>query len=432
MRAADQIDVTDVWDLAARPEALGRAALAWRGIGADARSAGETLDRAAAPVVGGAWQGAAAEGYRAQYRHLAESLEELTRAAEDTAAALAGAGALLRGGQEQLDRAWERVAGAVAHRRGGGTVTFRPADEGQAAAVRAAIDAAGAVRADVERGLADQDAALARARAAWRMLGDEWTLRLTGVIPVWTPPTETGLDWRRVGDLFVVQTGAEADSVIVEDGYVVLGRERVAIPAGTRLVLRTGAGADSVTVTSRAGATVLGGDGDDRLDGGDGDGDDRIIAGQGADLVRAGAGADRVSLGPLDPHGAARESTEEGADLGAGDDLLWGSRGNESDRGGEGADVLPGRRRQRLPRRRRGRRHDHRRLRRRHALRPRRRRRPARRRRRRLPGGRRRRRPPRRRRGPRRALRRLRRRPAGRQGGRGRAVHGCGPRRRRR
>ncbi|MFG2037658.1 M91 family zinc metallopeptidase [Dactylosporangium sp. NPDC048998] len=334
------VTVDDVWDLAARPEALGRAALAWRAVGADARAAREALDRAAAPVGGGEWEGAAADDYRAHYRRFADSIERLGRAADDTAVALDGAAALLRGGQDQLDHAWERVAGAVAHRRGGGAVMFRPVDAAQAGAVRAAVAEAAAVRGDVERGLADREAALGRARADWEVLAATWIPVMTGLLAGWVPPAPAGgVDARLVGGLFVVQTGEGADDVVVDGGYVIVGGERLAIPPGARLVLRTGGGDDTVRVEGDEGVTVLAGAGNDVLIGGAGD--DVLIAGAGADVVRAGAGNDRVSLGPLALAGQRLDGKER-ADLGEGDDRLWGSLGDEADEGGSGDDLMFG------------------------------------------------------------------------------------------
>jgi Ca2+-binding RTX toxin-like protein len=337
----DSLTVDDVWDLAARPAALDRAALAWRAVGADARAARDALDRAAAPVVGGGWAGDAADGYRVHHRRYAESLDDLVRAAEDAAAAMDGAAALLRGGQDQLEHAWERVA-ACPHRRGGGTVTFRPADAAQAAAVRAGIDGAAAIRADVELGLERQEAALGRASSAWRMLAAMWIPAVTGRVAGWLPPAPAaGLDARLAGGLFVVQTGAGADEVVVGDGYVTVGGERLAVPAGARLVLRTGDGDDAVRIDGDEGVTVLAGRGDDRIGGGAGA--DTLIAGAGVDTVVAGGGADRVSLGPMVLHGQpARDRARERAELGDGDDRLWGSRGAESVEGGAGADMLLG------------------------------------------------------------------------------------------
>ncbi|WP_432834542.1 M91 family zinc metallopeptidase [Dactylosporangium sp. CA-092794] len=334
---AAPVAVDDLWELAARPGVLGRAALAWRAVAVDARIALDAFDRAAAPVVGGDWEGEAAEGYRAHAGRLGESLEQAARAAEETATALDGAAALLRAGQDQLDTAWERVAAAVPGRRGGGAVTFRPTDAAQAAAVRAAIAAAAAIREDVERGLARYEGLLGARQSDWELLGSEWAAVATGRIPAWTPPAEAGgIDARLVGGLFVVQTGAGADEVVVGDGHVVVDGERIAIPAGARLVLRTGAGDDTVRADAGpggAGVTVLAGDGSDRLFGGAGD--DVLIAGAGLDAVVAGGGDDRVSLGAT-----AKAGGVERADLGDGDDRLWGSLGDEADAGGAGDDLL--------------------------------------------------------------------------------------------
>jgi Ca2+-binding RTX toxin-like protein len=351
------ITLDDAWDLAAHPEPLGRAALVWRSVSADAAASLDTLDWATAPALRGGWSGEAAETYRAHRAALGASLERLGRLADQTAVALDGLAALLRGGQDQLDHAWERVSGAVAHRRGGGSVTFRPADPAQAELVRAAIAGAAAIRADVGRGVAGHTATLDALRADWVLLGRGWAAIVAGQVGGWLPPPEPvgGPDSRLAGGLFVVDTGrthsglpAGGDEVEIDGQSVTVGGVRLPIPAGARLVLRTGDGADLVRVTGggggpAGGVTVLAGAGDDRLYGGAGD--DVLIAGDGADSVWAGAGDDRVSLGPLSagPAGSSGPpDATEVADLGDGDDRLWGSLGAEGGAGGAGDDVLVG------------------------------------------------------------------------------------------
>ncbi|WP_426509872.1 M91 family zinc metallopeptidase [Dactylosporangium sp. McL0621] len=338
---APTVTVDDIWDLQARPELLGRAAAAWRAVGADVRAAYDTLARAAAPVVGGDWEGQAADGFRGHYRQYTDGLNDLDAVVGDTATALDGAAALLRGGQDQLADAFAGAAG-VPHRRGGGSVTFTPADAAQEAAVRAAVATAGGIRADLEQGLAGYRAALAGAGARWEVLAAVWTPVIGRTFPAWVPPAATGgVDARLAGDLFVVQTGGTSDVVVVDDGHVTVNGQRLTIPPGARLVLRTGAGDDTVRVDGAAGVTVLGGDGDDRLTGGRGD--DVLIAGLGVDTVAGGAGADRVSLGAMVTAAQTppKDATER-ADLGDGDDRLWGSQGADTADGGAGADLLFG------------------------------------------------------------------------------------------
>ncbi|MGI5246977.1 M91 family zinc metallopeptidase [Dactylosporangium sp. CA-139066] len=336
----EPVIVDNVWELEAQPDVLARAAQAWWAVGSSALTALSTLDHSAAPVLGGAWDGEAAASYRRHYRRIAENLDEMSRAAYDTSAAFDGAAAVLRRGREQLGDAFARVCDAVAHQGGSATVIFRPADAGQVEAVRAAIAEAGDIRSDIERGLRQHEAALARARDAWQQPGQAALPEMTGAAVSWSPPPATGFDARLVDGKFVVQTGAGDDQVTVDDGSVTVGGVRLAIPAGATLVLRTGAGADAVTVQGEHGVTVLGGDGDDRLDGGAGG--DTLIAGAGLDTVHAGAGDDRVSLGLLGDGGITHLGVEEVADLGDGDDRLWGSFGNDHADGGAGRDLMFG------------------------------------------------------------------------------------------
>ncbi|WP_433055847.1 M91 family zinc metallopeptidase [Dactylosporangium sp. CS-033363] len=335
------VTVDDIWELAARPELLGRAATTWRAVRADVRAALDALEQAAGPVTRGSWEGEAADGFRRHFAKYTECLHDLDAVLLDTSVALDGAAALLRNGRDQLDAAFGFASG-VPHRRGAGTVTFAPVNAAQDAAVRAGIAEALDIRADLEHGLAEQHGRLTGARARWEVLGAVWAMVIGRTAPGWVPPPPApGIDARLVGDLFVVQATGGADRVEVEDGHVVVNGVRLIVPPGARLVLRTGAGDDTVQSTAQTGMTVLGGDGDDRLTGGRGD--DVLVAGLGVDTVTGGAGADRVSLGVLAPTGRkVPEDAAEHADLGDGDDRLWGSYGSDDVTGGGGADLLFG------------------------------------------------------------------------------------------
>ncbi|WP_433214006.1 WXG100 family type VII secretion target [Dactylosporangium sp. CS-047395] len=141
------VTVDDIWELAARPELLGRAATTWRAVRADVRAALDALEQAAGPITRGSWEGEAAEGFRRHFARYTECLHDLDAVLLDTSVALDGAAALLRNGRDQLDAAFGYASG-VPHRRGDGTVTFAPVDAAQEAAVRAAITEALDIRAE--------------------------------------------------------------------------------------------------------------------------------------------------------------------------------------------------------------------------------------------------------------------------------------------
>lgn len=339
----EAVAVDDLWQLEARPDLLDAAAGVWRALGTDAAAALALLDAAARPVSGAAWTGDAADSYQWHRGKLGRDLDAVARLAPETAARHEAMAALLRRGQDLLDDAWRRIAALVPHHRGRDGVTFSPADQGQADAVGHAVADAGAIRAEVVQALLGHDAALRAARPGWAVIGAAWGEIARGGVEGWLAAAETaatGADVIAAGS-FVVNAGSGDDVVTVRtepDGSrtVLVGGVPVHVPAGARLVVRAGAGNDTVHVEGDGAVTVLGGAGDDVLEGGAGD--DTLIAGAGADVVRGGDGDDQVSLGPW--RGGVPKA--ETASLGGGDDRLWGGAGMARVDGGEGADLLFG------------------------------------------------------------------------------------------
>lgn len=158
----------------------------------------------------------------------------------------------------------------------------------------------------------------------------------------------------------VVRTGWGNDTVNVHqysDGRVdvtVNGETtRYSAEEAKGLIIDTGSGNDSVTVTGeppasgegitiRAGAgndTIIGGAGADKIDGGAGNdnirsrgGDDVINAGGGNDVVYAGAGNDVIRGG----------SGRDVIHAGAGNDTVFGGAGNDTIKAGAGNDTVHG------------------------------------------------------------------------------------------
>ncbi|MEV4517296.1 M91 family zinc metallopeptidase [Dactylosporangium sp. NPDC049525] len=338
----EAVAVDDLWRLGARPDLLDAAAGVWRATGQDAAAALALLDAATRPVTGAAWTGDAADSYQWHRGKLGRDLDTVARLAPATAARYEAMAALLRRGQNLLDDAWSRIAALVPHRRTGAGVTFSPADQGQADAVGHAVADATAIRAEVVQALVVHDAALRASRPPWAVISTQWREIAAGRVEGWRAATEpaTGVDVITAGSVVVNATGGD-DVVTVRtepDGsrIVLVDGVPVRVPAGARLVVRTGAGNDAVHVEGAGAVTVLGGSGDDTLEGGAGN--DTLLAGAGVDHVRAGEGNDLVSLGPW--RGGRPEA--ETAALEGGDDRLWGSAGMARIDGGEGDDLLFG------------------------------------------------------------------------------------------
>lgn len=106
-----------------------------------------------------------------------------------------------------------------------------------------------------------------------------------------------------------------------------------------KIIVRTGAGNDKISVSSPKKTRVESGDGaDDVLTG---SGDDTVIGGKGNDTIRGRSGADRLEGGD----GSDTISGDNNNDTligGAGQDVMFGGSGKDQVSGGGGADILVG------------------------------------------------------------------------------------------
>jgi len=144
-------------------------------------------------------------------------------------------------------------------------------------------------------------------------------------------------------DRLIVRGTAEADSILVDDGYVTVNGAGVAYTGFEALVVRARAGDDYVevvdgdypplTIKGGAGADVIyGGDGPDVIEGGRGDdiiygfgGNDRLFGGPGDDELYGGPGHDTIIGGP-------GHDVEEQGDGGRRDDKHDRRRDDDRDR----------------------------------------------------------------------------------------------------
>lgn len=167
------ITTTDLWNLHASTSAVGTAAGEWRELQSAATSARDIIDAAAASVVAeDSWTGAPADRYDDHRRKLTNDIDDIATLAGDIAAALDRTLWTLTGAQNELTEAREALN--VPATVSGDTVTFHPADETQAAAVRAAINAANLIRAGVDEQLVLEESAFRRATSDIIDIKDTW------------------------------------------------------------------------------------------------------------------------------------------------------------------------------------------------------------------------------------------------------------------
>lgn len=335
------------FDLEADPAGIRAAAAGWRGVAAGCRRAFDLVDPPAV-ALRQAWSGRAGEGYDEHRSRLNADLQAMAGLADAVAAELDDVADRLAAGQAALDA--RLAAGrSICPVSVGSQVAFHPEDEGDVGAVRAVVDEAQAVRAELEWDLAPAVERFSAWRDELDAIAWRWAATAGGGSASFTVPGESDRNLRtlRVGDQVVVDTGAGDDEVVVQVDpatgrlVVIVNGERRSFESGTELVLRTGDGHDRVVMAESlaVGMVVLAGAGDDRLR--TGAGDDRLLAGAGNDRVESGAGADRVSLG----HGDDYAYTFTGDDVvrgGGGRDVIYGGAGDDRLSGGAGDDYLEG------------------------------------------------------------------------------------------
>lgn len=337
-----------IWNLYAEPSALDTAATRWVDVATALREAADALTSRSSAVVAAGFEGSTADAWEAHRRDLVASLDRAEGLAGDAAGALSTAAGSIRVAQGHLDASWATVV-AIPHQGSpSGAIRFETEDDAEAARVTAAVARAEEVRRELDAALTADVRAFDDARTAWREIAGQWGSVAAGTTPPFDLPADAdGVGMIRVGDGYVLNTGAGDDEVSIEydeatgDQVVTVNGQVYRIPGGAPVVIRVGAGNDTVTVPEggRFDFTVLGGDGDDSLEGSDGD--DRLYGLGGDDEVDGGDGDDRVSGGD----GRDYLDGQDGDDVvtgGQGDDTLYGLGGDDTLAGGEGQDYHEG------------------------------------------------------------------------------------------
>ena len=354
---AAPIVVPLLWSLNAQPPTLARAATAWRDLASGTTSAQRELDTATRALLA-AWEGGSADAYQTHATQVSRTLVEASTVAGQVANTIDDVAGIVGAAQSHLDDSWRRIRRAVPAIVTGDEVVFTPADHTAATRVAAAVAEAGEIRSHADAQLHRLTETLHRLRWHLWTHASELQAKESEDAP-WVDGTPELASGGRVivdGNRVIVNGTAWNDDVRVSvdprtgEQIVMMTGTAHRFPANADLVLRTGAGNDTITVApgSRVRVTLIGGGGDDRIRGGDGA--DTILGNWGHDTIEAGAGQDRVSGGAdgdyLDGQrggdaldGGLGDDTLYGLD---GDDKLWGGHGRDYLDGGTGSDLLAG------------------------------------------------------------------------------------------
>lgn len=361
------INYLNVWTIAADPAAVEAAARAWRAYATEAEGAADDIDGPAKAVYDGKWEGNTADEFEQHRRTLTGDLRDTADLARRQADLLDKAAGTLRAGQHTLDDALTELTGKVSGQLSGdrSTVTFHPRDDAQVQLVHDGAAHASALRKEIDAELLPHETALNKLAPEWQAVANAWAGPAGGTDPFTMPPEASGPFVLYDGNTAIVNTGTGDDKVKIRvdpaTGEQIVEVNGIAyrFPPGADIVVRTGEGNDEVAVApgTKLRLTLLGGTGDDTIDGGDGD--ETILGHTGADRIHAGSGNDRASGGAgrdyLDGYrGDDTLTGGEGNDVmyglsgddhvagGAGDDYLEGATGRDTVDGGSGDDVVSG------------------------------------------------------------------------------------------
>lgn len=335
----------EIWDDAA---SIDTAAAGWTRLATAIDGAGETLVAKSKDLLGTDWEGDDATSFAEHRKELVGSVDAATKLAKKVSSTLTNMAGVVRVAQGNLDISWAKVSGIEHTGSPSGAIRWFPEDETERAAVTTESENATGIRAELDKSLAEDKRALDAAVGDWKAITATWRGVVEGGQDPFTLPEDAdGLGVITVGDQTFINTGAGADNVTITidpdtgDQIVTVNGKTYRVPIGQEIVIRTGGDNDIIEVPqgTRVNVTILGGDGDDRVQGGDGH--DRILGGDGNDEVQAGSRNDTV-LG-----GAGRDYVDgqTGDDLlggGSGDDTVYGLDGSDRVLGGTGKDYLEG------------------------------------------------------------------------------------------
>ena len=320
------INVDTAWfDLKADPDAIDKAASAWKDLGTVGTTAADDLQAAAGKVYDDPWTGDTRDSYEAHQKSIRDSCDSFESAATPVHSALTTIASTLRTAQSNLDSAKSSVVGSVACTVTDTQLQFRPATPEESQQVLDAVDEAKQIRSDLDTTLGEQRSALESAQSNWDDLSTKWQAIADGGLQdafddLPAPPKDGDAIVMPDGSV-IVNSGEDDDDVMVStrsDGTVVVtvNGKSTEYPPGTNVVLRTGGGDDTIKLVGDTDVTVVAGDGDDTvagpvsiLSGSDnnhtvlsGDGDDTVNLGSGDNRISTGGGDDTVNLGSGNNH----------------------------------------------------------------------------------------------------------------------------------
>ena len=337
-----------LWKLYDDANKLDSASVAWTDVSQALDSASERVNNKAKQVRDSGWEGETATSYDAHRKELVKSLDSASTLAGSIASTLSLVAGSVRTAQGRLDGQWATVVGIPHQGSPSGDIRFETETDEEADRVNAAIKEARGIRTELDQALATDTTALKKAKATWDKLAAQWLSVADGSVDGWKLPADVDTNGViTIGDKTIVNAGDGDDEIKVfvdpftGEQIVSINGKIYRLPAGQELVIRGGGGNDTIEVPkgSNLNLTLIGSEGDDKIQGGDGS--ERILGLDGNDKIKAGDGNDRVS-GGADRDFADGQGGDDTVSGGLGDDTIYGLDGADRLIGGEGRDYLEG------------------------------------------------------------------------------------------
>lgn len=333
-----EITVADHWSVAAEAGDLAETSAVWGSVLGRHDSLVRAWSDGARSLVGSRWSGAAASAYAAHRAALEKDLLGCTALAGKVASALKASSDAVAAAGRALAGHFTLLSAVLDVRSTEGGVGFRPRSVSDVETMRVAVGQAYRMKAALRDVLDRQAKAIAATVGEWDRVASTWRPAAEGQPTFTTPAEALATLVLNTGDTVVISTGSGDDHVKVSidkttgEQIVKAGSGVWRFPADADLVVRTGAGDDTVVVApgTHVRLTLIGGDGADTLTGGAGD--DVLLGLAGNDYLEGGAGADLMT-------GGAGNDAAYGS---SGDDLIAGGTGRDVLNGGDGADRLSG------------------------------------------------------------------------------------------
>ncbi|MGH8792858.1 MAG: M91 family zinc metallopeptidase, partial [Stackebrandtia sp.] len=282
-------------------------------------------------------------------RKLVDDLDEIKTECDAVVGHLEDVSGVISDYQGQLDQALSDIKAKLPHSEIGwplSMIMFRVKDKEEQKMVTDAVAQAKEIRGAFDTAMEPYKTKFDKGK--FTTIASRWeSIAVNGGDAFDMPPEADGTYVMTVDGRTVVNTGSGDDDVSVKkdpdtgETIVTVNGQEYRYPAGTPITIRGGEGNDTISVPegTDVDVTMLGGDGDDEVQGRGGN--ETVVGGSGDDKLRGGDGNDYLSGGSGDDY-AEGQGGSDNISGAAGNDTIYGLGDNNTITGGEGDDYVEG------------------------------------------------------------------------------------------